>query len=130
MPCWRRQLKIRRTRILVVDQNGQITAFNRHFVDMWNIPPELMKGSYEPVLQIGASFMKNENEFLNQVHALYDRPEASYYDELETKDGRMIDRHSAPLYDERKALSRSHLVLPRYHGAQDGGANDPPACSH
>ena len=88
--------------ILVVDQNGQITAFNRHFVDMWNIPPELMKGSYEPVLQIAASFMKNENEFLNQVHALYDRPEASYYDELETKDGRMIDRHSAPLYDEKK----------------------------
>ena len=88
--------------ILAVDRIGQITAFNRHFVDMWNIPPELMKGSYEPILRIGASFMKNESEFLNQVHALYDRPEASYHDELQTKDERTVERYAAPLYDSKK----------------------------
>ena len=94
--------------ILAVDRTGQITAFNRHFVDMWNIPPELMKGSYEPVLQLGASFMTNKREFLDQIHAFYDRPEATCHDELQTKDGRTIERHAAPLYQgkEKQYLGR------------------------
>ncbi len=88
--------------ILAVGRTGLITAFNQRFVDMWNIAPELMKGSYEPILQIGASFMTDEREFLDQVRALYDRPEATCHDELHTTDGRTIERHAAPLYDSKE----------------------------
>ncbi len=87
--------------ILAIGRNGQVTAFNQRFVDMWNIPPELMKGSYEPILRIGASFMRDEREFFDQVRALYDSPEATCHDELQTKDGRTVERHAAPLYDSK-----------------------------
>lgn len=89
--------------ILVVDQNARITAFNRHFAEMWDIPQELIdRRDDAPVLNLAASRMKNEKEFEVRVKALYAQPHIDSHDELETKDGRMIDRHSAPLYDEKK----------------------------
>jgi len=89
--------------VLVVDQNTRITAVNRGFIDMWRIPQELISArNDEPVLGLVTSSVKNESEFLATVRDLYAHPEARSHDELETKDGRTIDRHSAPLYDTKK----------------------------
>ena len=89
--------------ILVVDQGGRITTFNRHFVDMWRIPqPLISERDDKPVLKIVAAAMKDEAQFLARVAALYADPEQGGHDELETKDGRVIERHSAPLYDDKK----------------------------
>ena len=89
--------------ILVVDQNDRVTACNRHFMELWKVPPELISArTDEPVLRLVASAMKNEREFLARVRALYAQPEMGGHDELETKDGRTIDRHSEPLYDADK----------------------------
>lgn len=89
--------------ILVVDHYGQVTAYNQNFVALWNVPPELLAGgNNEALLRMAASNVKNESEFLDQVHDLYAHPEMTRHDELETKDGRIIDRHSAPLYDDKK----------------------------
>ena len=90
--------------ILVIDQNKQITAFNRQFADLWKIPPQLLtrNNNNEALLLIAASHMKNEGEFLDRVHDLYAHRDVKYYDEMETKDGRTIERRSAPLYDGDK----------------------------
>ncbi len=89
--------------ILVVGKSGRITTFNRHFVDMWKIPQNLMSArNDEPVLKLVTAAMKDEAEFMRRVSALYAKPDEGGHDELETKDGRIIDRHSAPLYDDKK----------------------------
>jgi diguanylate cyclase (GGDEF)-like protein/PAS domain S-box-containing protein len=89
--------------ILVVDQNARITAFNRHFADMWEIPQQLIAARDDaPVLKLVAARMKNEGEFMTRVRALYAQPHVGSHDELETKDGRTIERHSAPLYDGKE----------------------------
>jgi diguanylate cyclase (GGDEF)-like protein/PAS domain S-box-containing protein len=86
--------------ILIVDQNAKITAFNAHFAEMWKIAPALIAaGDDAPVLKLVASRMKNEDEFVARVRALYAQPHIGGDDELETRDGRTIERHSAPLYD-------------------------------
>ncbi|HTV35477.1 MAG TPA: EAL domain-containing protein [Xanthobacteraceae bacterium] len=89
--------------ILVVDQNRHVTAFNRRFAELWGVPRRLRTGhDNDALLRIAASRMKNEREFLDHAHRLYIHRNKQYFDEMETKDGRTIERRSAPLYDDDK----------------------------
>jgi diguanylate cyclase (GGDEF)-like protein len=94
--------------IFVVDQHGQITTLNRHFIDMWNIPGKLITAQdHTAMLKCAASLVKDKSEFLHRIHALYANKNASGQDELETLDGRTIERHTAPLHDvQRQYLGR------------------------
>ena len=90
--------------MLIVDENARIISFNRRFVDLWAIPRQLLDvRDDEPVLSLVASRMRDEADFLARVRFLYAHPEQEGHDELETKDGRIIDRHSVPLYGERRS---------------------------
>ena len=94
--------------ILIVDANGRIIKFNQHFMSLWDVPRALvLAGADEPVLAAVTSRTKNEQEFLTRVRYLYDHPEIQSHEEVELKDGRIIDRHSGSLYDaQRKYLGR------------------------
>jgi diguanylate cyclase (GGDEF)-like protein/PAS domain S-box-containing protein len=94
--------------IIIVDANDRIIMFNQQFVELWNIPPELMRaGLDQPVLKIVASRMKDESAFLAHVRYLYDHPEIKSHGELEASDGRIVERHTGSLYDaQRKYLGR------------------------
>ncbi len=94
--------------ILVVDINNRIIKFNQHFADLWQIPPKDMLTAVDGVvLQNVASQMKDESAFMARVRYLYEHPELPSHEEIETKDGRIIDRHSDSLYDpQRKYLGR------------------------
>ncbi len=94
--------------IIVVDANDQIVMFNRHFTEMWELPPELVHaGNDSPILKIVTSKIKNEIEFLERVRYLYDHPEIQSHEEIEAKDGRIIERHSGSLFDaKQKYLGR------------------------
>jgi len=90
--------------ILVVDETGRIIIFNRHFIELWNIPNGLVEaGADEPVLMTVASRVKDKGQFLSRVRYLYDHPDEESHEELETADGRIIDRHSASLYDAQRS---------------------------
>ena len=94
--------------IFVVDQHEQLTTLNRNFVDMWNIPGKLI-GSQDHTgrLDFAASLVKDKSEFLARIQALYANKNAFEQDELETLDGRTIERHTAPLHDvQRQYLGR------------------------
>jgi diguanylate cyclase (GGDEF)-like protein/PAS domain S-box-containing protein len=89
--------------ILVVDANTRILMFNRHFVELWQIPAQLIEaGADEPVLMTVASRMKNKSEFLGRVRHLYEHPDVHSHEELELADGRVVDRHSAALFDKQR----------------------------
>jgi PAS domain S-box-containing protein len=85
--------------ILVVGEKGNILSFNRRFVEMWKIPAALIgTATDEPVLEFVASQVADTKSFVERVRYLYEhRPENSQ-EEITLKDGRIFDRHSAPMF--------------------------------
>ena len=96
--------------IVVVDEHRRIISFNRQFIKLWNVPQELLeKGDNEPVLQALAAQFPDREAFIASVKHLYEHPDEKAHDELRLKDGRVIDRHTAPLRDaKQKYLGRIH----------------------
>jgi diguanylate cyclase (GGDEF)-like protein/PAS domain S-box-containing protein len=84
--------------ILVVDEAGRIVTFNRRFADMWAIPFITAGDNDERALLTVTGMMKDGEAFLARVRHLHEHPEEVGYDELETKDGRFIERHTAGLH--------------------------------
>ncbi|OGA23900.1 MAG: hypothetical protein A3I02_08060 [Betaproteobacteria bacterium RIFCSPLOWO2_02_FULL_67_26] len=84
--------------ILVVDENARIVTYNRKFVELLSIPEELVRaGEDEPVLRHAVSQMQDPDAFLAKVRYLYEHREEKSYDEVHTRDGRIVDRYSSPV---------------------------------
>ncbi|HKO00554.1 MAG TPA: diguanylate cyclase, partial [Thermoanaerobaculia bacterium] len=79
--------------IVVIGDDGRIISYNRRFVDMWRISPEVMrKGDDKGVLDCVLEQLTDAAEF--RVHALEANPEAESFDVLNVKDGRRFERYS------------------------------------
>ena len=85
--------------ILVVDETARILSYNRRFVEMYGLPAELLADQVdEPVLQHVTALMADPRSFARRVQYLYEHREETSQDELLLKDGRVIDRYSAPMF--------------------------------
>ena len=85
--------------ILIVDASAHIVSYNQHFVELWQIPHELVAARIDaPVLEVVTSRTKDPAAFLARVKYLYDHPGEEGREKVETKDGRIIDRYSRPLH--------------------------------
>ncbi|HEY9162136.1 MAG TPA: PAS domain S-box protein [Desulfomonilia bacterium] len=85
--------------ILVVDEDAHILLNNRRFVEMWNIPPELVeKKDDEPVLRFVTDKVADSRTFLQRVQYLYEHRRETGSDKINLKDGRTFDRYSAPMF--------------------------------
>ena len=83
--------------ILVVDLAGRIVSFNRKFAALWRIPDSILEAQDdEQVLAFVREQLVDPQAFLNKVRDLYARPEASSFDVLTFKDGRIFERLSQP----------------------------------
>ena len=66
---------------------------------MYGIPAELVADLVdEPVLQHVTALVADPRSFTRRVQYLYDHREETSQDELLLKDGRVIDRYSAPMF--------------------------------
>ncbi len=84
--------------ILLVDKDNRIISYNRRFVELWDIPPELVEaGDDAPVLQLVASRVADSDGFLARVKHLYCHREEKSREEIHLADGRVFDRYSAPI---------------------------------
>lgn len=84
--------------LLVVDGNSKIISFNRRFVEIMNIPSELLvSGDDEPVLKYVTGRVVNPQQFLEKVRYLYEHHLETTRDEIELTDGTILDRYSVPL---------------------------------
>lgn len=83
--------------ILVVDREGNITKYNKKFIQMWGIPePILASRSDDQAIDFVLGQLKSPHSFLARVRELYASPEAEDFDVLEFSDGRVFERYSQP----------------------------------
>ncbi len=84
--------------ILVVDNIGRTISCNQQFTELWRIPPQLVNAGQEsPVLQSGVDQVENPEAFAARVQYLNEHRDEKSREEIAFKDGRIIDRYSAPM---------------------------------
>ena len=83
--------------ILIVDREGKIARWNQKFVELWDVPEDLLDTTVkDPVLAHATSQVADPEEFLYKIMKLTENPEASSYDTLYLTDGRIFNRYSQP----------------------------------
>ncbi len=93
--------------ILVVDNTGKITDFNKRFAQMWNIPESILDThDDEKALAYVINQLEEPGSFLQKVHELYSNPDAESFDLLKFKDGRYFERYSRPQLLMDKPIGR------------------------
>jgi PAS domain S-box-containing protein len=86
--------------ILVVDNNSKFILYNHRFVEMWNIPKNLLTTNDDKkIVDFALKHLKDPQSFKEKVEYLYSHESEKSRDEIELKDGKIFDRYSAPLYD-------------------------------
>jgi PAS domain S-box-containing protein len=93
--------------ILVVDEHNQVVFYNHKFHQIWDIPQDLVeRGDDRKILELVVTKPKNGAEFIQRVDYLYKHPEMVSRDEILLKDGRTLDRYTAPIYSEEVYYGR------------------------
>ncbi|MSO42115.1 MAG: EAL domain-containing protein [Solirubrobacterales bacterium] len=83
--------------ILVVDTEGSMVSLNGKFVEMWRIPASVVDSRDDDrALEFMLDQIRHPDRFLDKVRELYDQPDATSFDLLEFKDGRIFERYSQP----------------------------------
>ncbi len=83
--------------ILVVDRQGTITSYNQNFVNMWNIPGDLMKTrEYQTIIKYFLEQIQEPEGFSANMKDLLKHLGRESYDMIELKDGRIFERYSKP----------------------------------
>ena len=81
--------------ILVTDEKGKVLSYNKNFVDMWKIPPEVMESlDHQNLLRVTARQFKDPEQFRKRVDNIYATSPPESLDLLETADGRVFERYS------------------------------------
>jgi len=85
--------------ILVVDENANILSYNRRFVEIMGIPPQLLENKDDRLaLEFVAGRVVDPESFLERVGYLYAHQHETCRDEMVLLDGTTLDRYSAPLH--------------------------------
>lgn len=85
--------------ILVVDEESRIISYNQRFLDIWDVPPEIMEDENdEYLLQFVMNKLINPEEFLKRVKKLYTSRNEKSREEIAFKNGRIFDRYSSPMF--------------------------------
>lgn len=87
---------------LVVANDKRIVSYNRRFAEMWLLEEDILfTRSDEQALKAVESLLVNPQEFYDRVQYLYENPEAVSHEEILLRDGRIFERYSAPVRDEK-----------------------------
>ena len=85
--------------VLVVDARERIASYNRRFVRMWGIPRNIVRTrSDRKALQAVLKKLVDPQGFVARVDYLYKKRRERSREEIALKDGRIFERHSAPIF--------------------------------
>ena len=80
--------------ILLVDTKGKILSYNHRFVEIWNMPQQIVDvKDDEKALAFALTQLVNPEKFIEKVEWLYKNLDETSTDELELKDGKIIKRY-------------------------------------
>jgi len=83
--------------VLVVDSRGKAVSFNRRFVEMWQIPEEVLRLSdRSEAVQIGIDQLNHPEDVMTRISDIESVPGSTSFDTLDLKDGRVFERYSQP----------------------------------
>lgn len=87
--------------ILVVDRRGQRSMCNERLAEIFHIPLEVMADRDDSkTLNHVLPLIKDPDAFLAKVKYLYQHPAETSRDEIELKNGIILDRYSSPVVDK------------------------------
>jgi signal transduction histidine kinase len=87
--------------ILVIDEERNFFTYNQNFIDMWQIPDDVVEaGSDQEALESVLEELEQPDEFLETVEYFYEHPEEVGRDVIHLGDGRIFERYTAPARDE------------------------------
>src|SRR6266540_1054584 len=97
--------------ILVVDLAGKIVSHNRHFEEMWRLPPALIAANNDAagrrrLIEQVRDQLVNPELFVDGIQDRYAEPQADSFDVLTFKDGRVLERYSIPLRLDGRSVGR------------------------
>jgi PAS domain S-box-containing protein len=81
--------------ILATDRDGRVTSFNEKFVEMWQIPPEVLSmEETQKMAEAVSPQLTDPEQFLSKISLVYAEPEKESFDLIEFKDGKIFERYS------------------------------------
>ena len=84
--------------IVVVGLDGCLLAYNARFLALWNFPPDMLARRDADEMRLHTSRqMKDPQAYLDSLPAMATTRHALVYDELDLADGRVLERHVAPV---------------------------------
>jgi two-component system NtrC family sensor kinase len=87
--------------VFVADKLGQKVLINKRLINMWNIPYELIENQDTSLfLKYSADIAQNPAQVLEKIKYLNENPHETSRDEIEYKDGTMLDMYSSPISDK------------------------------
>ena len=93
--------------ILVVSRDNKVSGFNQRFIEMWRLHYDSPVGAEDTeLLSAVVEQLKNPDEFIAKVRALYSDPAAKSFDVLLFKDGRIYERYSQPQHLDDRIVGR------------------------
>src|SRR5258705_11221149 len=81
--------------ILVTDEEGRVTDFNRRYVEMWRLPHDVIDTmDHHRILEYTGQQFADPLRFPSRIAAIYAESPATSLDVLELADGRVFERYS------------------------------------
>ena len=88
--------------ILVVDGHNRRLLLNQRLVDLLRVPPEIAADNDDRhLLEYAVTLINDPESFLARIEHLNQHPREIGRDEIELKDGMILDRYSAPVVDRQ-----------------------------
>jgi len=87
--------------ILLVDAKGKILSYNQRFIEIWNMPQEVVDAKDdEAVLSFAKTQLVNPEQFIGTVKYLHEHPTEICLDELNFIDGKIVERNGYSVIGE------------------------------
>jgi PAS domain S-box-containing protein len=87
--------------LLVVDEYGKKVMINKRLIELWGIPRDIVEDeNVESLLRFVVDRTKDPRKFMERVGYLYAHKEEKGRDEIEFKNGMVLDRYSSPVIDK------------------------------
>ena len=82
--------------LLLISPQGEIVSWNRRFAELWRLPDDVLaQGTDDAALQHAVSQVVDPDAFIARVRHLYEHVDEVGREELELRDGRVLDRYGS-----------------------------------